>query len=186
MRHETAVKNGPHQFSQCAANLSPLEAGIIPHDFELVAAPPAILNEMMARGELQVSSCSCIEYARHPEQYFLARDLSIGSPRAVMSVLLLSRHPVEQLEGKEILISGESHTSVALLKLLMKNYYNVHVNFRSGRVTTELRGPNPPEAFWPLAMRHCACAAIPIIQCAWISQMNGGAGLACPLFLAFG
>lgn len=27
----------------------PLEAGIIPHDYELVAGPPALLNEMMGR-----------------------------------------------------------------------------------------------------------------------------------------
>ena len=45
----------------------PLEAGIIPHDYELVSGPPALLNEMMGRGELQVSSCSCFEYARRPE-----------------------------------------------------------------------------------------------------------------------
>lgn len=125
----------------------PLEAGIIPHDFELVSGPPALLNEMMSRGELQVSSCSCIEYARHPEQYYLVRDLSIGSPGAVMSVLLLSRTPIAQLEGQEILISGESHTSVALLKLLMKNCYGVNVSYRTGRVTSELRKDNPPAAF---------------------------------------
>ena len=68
----------------------PLEAGIIPHDFELVSGPPALLNNMMAAGELHVSSCSCIEYARHPGQYYLVRDLSIGSNGPVMSVLLLS------------------------------------------------------------------------------------------------
>lgn len=44
----------------------PLEAGILPHDFELVSGPPALLNDMMSRGELHVSSCSCFEYARRP------------------------------------------------------------------------------------------------------------------------
>ena len=28
----------------------PLEAGIIPHDFEIISGPPAVLNNMMARG----------------------------------------------------------------------------------------------------------------------------------------
>lgn len=125
----------------------PLEAGILPHDFELVAGPPALLNDMMARGELHVSSCSCFEYARRPERYYLVRDLSIGSHGPVMSVLLLSRRPVEALGGQEILISGESHTSVALLRLLMRQRYGVEASFVTGQVTPALRSARPPEAF---------------------------------------
>lgn len=125
----------------------PLEAGIIPHDFELVSGPPAYLNDMMAAGELQISSCSCFEYARRPERYYIARDLAIGSRGPVMSVLLLSRLPVDKLSGKEILISGESHTSAALIKLLAKDYYNIDAKFKVGKVTTTLRSANPPTAF---------------------------------------
>lgn len=125
----------------------PLEAGILPHDFELVAGPPALLNDMMARGELHVSSCSCFEYARRPERYYLVRDLSIGSHGPVMSVLLLSRRPVEALGGREILISGESHTSVALLRLLLRQRYGVVATFVTGQVTPALRSARPPEAF---------------------------------------
>ena len=125
----------------------PLEAGILPHDFELVSGPPALLNEMMSRGELHVSSCSCFEYARRPERYYLVGDLSIGSRGPVMSVLLLSRLPVEELGGHEILISGESHTSVALLRLLMRDRYKLDVRFSTGPVTPALRSDNPPTAF---------------------------------------
>ena len=74
----------------------PLEAGILPHDYELVSGPPALLNTMMACGELHVSSCSCFEYASRPERYQLVEDLSIGSHGPVMSVLLLSRVPFDQ------------------------------------------------------------------------------------------
>lgn len=124
----------------------PLESGIIPHEFELVSAPPALLNEMMAAGQLQVSSCSCIEYARHPDRYYLARDLSIGSRGPVLSVLLLSRVPIQELEGKEVLISGESHTSVALLRLMLQDYFKVKVSFRIGKVTSSLASSSPPKA----------------------------------------
>lgn len=125
----------------------PLETGIIPHDFELVTAPPAILNDMMAAGQLQVSSCSCFEYARDPGRYYLVEDLSIGSHGPVMSVLLLSRIPFAELDGREILISGESHTSVALLRLLMSQRLGIKPFYRTGRVTPALRGPEPPVAF---------------------------------------
>lgn len=125
----------------------PLEAGILPHDYELVSGPPALLNDMMGRGELHVSSCSCIEYASRPERYFLVEDLAIGSRGPVMSVLLLSRVPVEQLGGREILISGESHTSVALLRLLMRDRYRLEVSYATAQVSAALRSPTPPAAF---------------------------------------
>lgn len=125
----------------------PLEAGIITHDFDIVSAPPAILNDMMAAGQLHVSSCSCLEYAKHPDLYYLVRDLSIGSTGPVMSVLLLSKIPISELSGHTILISGESHTSVALLRLLMRFNYGLDVNYRSANITSSLAGPEPPVAF---------------------------------------
>lgn len=125
----------------------PLEAGILPHDYELVSGPPALLNQMMGRGELQVSSCSCFEYARDPGRYYIVDDLSIGSRGPVMSVLLLSRLPLPQLDGREILISGESHTSVALLRLLMRDRYGLDVRFATGQVSPALRSATPPVAF---------------------------------------
>lgn len=125
----------------------PLEAGILDHDFELVSGPPALLNDMMAAGELQISSCSCFEYGRHPQRYYLVKDLSIGSRGPVMSVLLLSRRPIVELEKAEILISAESHTSVALLKLLLRDHYGVNASFRTGNVSPALRSQQPPDAF---------------------------------------
>lgn len=125
----------------------PLEAGILPHEFELVSGPPALLNTMMARGELHVSSNSCFEYARNPEQYYLVEDLSIGSHGPVMSVLLLSSLPVAELDGKTILISAETHTSVALLRLLMEERYGIDVTFETGNVSAALQSPTPPLAF---------------------------------------
>ncbi len=143
----TSLRMGRISFLNVLPIYHPLEGGILAHDFELVAAPPAILNDMMSRGELHVSSCSCIEYARHPDRYYLVRDLSIGSRGPVMSVLLLSRLPLPQLAGREILISGESHTSVALLKLLFREYFRIPVSFRTGNVSAEVRSPSQPAAF---------------------------------------
>ena len=124
----------------------PLEAGIIPHDFEIVSGPPALLNAMMERGELHLSSGSCIEYARRPERYLLVPDMAIGSNGPVMSVMLLSRVPLEQLDGKSICISGESHTSVALLSLLLARQ-GVFARFENALVSAKVRSPDPPVAF---------------------------------------
>ena len=124
----------------------PLEAGIIAHDFEIVSGPPAVLNAMMERGELHISSGSCIEYARRPERYLLVPDMAIASNGPVMSVLLLSRLPVEEIDGGSICISGESHTSVALLRLLLARL-GVKARFENCLVSARIRAPDPPAAF---------------------------------------
>ena len=144
---DTVLRMGRISYLNVLPIYHPLEAGILPHDYELVSGPPALLNDMMARGALQVSSCSCFEYARRPERYYLVHDLSIGSRGPVMSVLLLSRVPVEELGGREILISGESHTSVALLRLLMRDRYRQRVSYVTGQVSAALRSATPPVAF---------------------------------------
>ena len=158
----------------------PLEAGIIPHDFEIISGPPAVLNNMMARGELHISSNSCFEYAMRPERYHLVEDLSIGSHGNVMSVLLMSRRPVEQLGGQTILISGETHTSVALLRLLMKDHYHCDVNYVTGAVTPTLGTDRAPKPSWPSGTKPCACATILTIPTGSTWPMPGWNGPACP------
>ncbi len=139
----------------------PLESGRIGHEFELVSAPPAVLNTMMSRGELHISSTSCFEYACHPEKYYLMRDLSIGSRGPVMSVLLLSSCPVEELDGAEILITGESATSSALLQLLLEHRYGIKARYTVANVSQCLAGGKAPKAFLAigdeaLRLRHHA------------------------------
>ncbi len=125
----------------------PLESGRIAHEFEIISAPPAVLNTMLAREELHLSSVSCFEYARNPEQYYLIEDLSIGSRGPVMSVLLLSSCPIEELNGEDILITGETATSVALLRLLLRRKYNLECTFSVGNVSQALLMGKSPKAF---------------------------------------
>jgi chorismate dehydratase len=125
-----------------------LEAGIIAHDHELVRGAPAELNRRMAAGELDAASVSCVEYARRPERYLLLRDLSISSDGPVRSVLLLSRFPVEALQGGSILLSAQSHTSVLLLRLLLAEVYGVtRFTTASGQAGEELEAGRFPDAF---------------------------------------
>ncbi|CAK7049521.1 MAG: Chorismate dehydratase [Desulfovibrio sp.] len=123
-----------------------MESGLTPHGFDLVYAPPSSLNAMMERGEITVSSTSCIEYARRPERYWVIPNLSIASHGTVLSVLLVSRVPVEKLEGKTVLLTAESHTSVALVKMLLREYARVSVNFVTGNASERMREANAPEA----------------------------------------
>jgi chorismate dehydratase len=125
-----------------------LESGMIPHPYELVYGPPAELNSRMAAGEMLVASTSCVEYARRPERYLLLPDLAIGSNGPVQSVLLLSRCPVDELEGQRILVSAETHTSATLLRLLLTQQYGLgNLSYYIGSATEMAASGNPPQAF---------------------------------------
>jgi len=125
----------------------PLEAEIIAHDFEIVAGTPVLLNNMMENGKLHVSSTSCFEYACRPEQYYIVENLSIGSRGPVMSVLLLSQVPIHELANQTILISAQTHTSSALLKLLLTERYKIKTKFEIASISPRLRQKPLPIAF---------------------------------------
>lgn len=125
-----------------------LESGAIHHGYELVYGPPAELNRRMAAGEMLAASTSCIEYARRPERYLLLPNLAIGSDGPVQSVLLLSRRPVQELHGQSILVSAETHTSAALLRLLLNERFRLrNINYYTGSATELVASGNPPAAF---------------------------------------
>jgi len=124
----------------------PLETGIIRNDFEIVSGPPAELNGLMDKGQLDISAASSIEYARHPQKYYLVPNLAIGSRGPVQSVLLLSRYPVRELHGKSILVSSQTHTSAALLHVLLAELWDIETDFTTGSASATLENGSRPDA----------------------------------------
>jgi chorismate dehydratase len=91
--------------------------------YEFVAGVPAELNRMLLAGEIDVCPSSSIEFAYHPERYRILPHLSISSIGAVASVLLFSKVPIDKLDGRKIMLSSESATSVNLLKILLGQHF---------------------------------------------------------------
>jgi len=88
----------------------------------IVPGVPAELNRLLAGGAIDVSPSSSFEYARNWRDYLLLPGHSISARGPVRSVLLFSPCPLEELEGKEIALTGESATSVNLLHVLLKEF----------------------------------------------------------------
>lgn len=101
-------------------------------------APPSTLNRMLAVGELDLGFVSCFEYAAHPEQYKILPDLSISANGAVGSVFLFSKIPVKDLDGKLVLLSSQSDTSVALTKVVLEKFHGVQPEYVSGELDGDL------------------------------------------------
>jgi chorismate dehydratase len=110
-----------------------LDARPGPPPFELVQGPPSALNRRLLDGELDVSPISSIQYAAFAEQLVLLPGLSISSDGAVASVLLATRLPPEQLEGRLVALDPSSATSHALVKLVLWERYGVRPRFEVRR-----------------------------------------------------
>ena len=87
--------------------------------FHLVRGTPAELNALMRRGEVDLGSISAMEYGRNYKDYLLLADLSISSRGPVGSVLLFSRVPFGELDGRTIRVSNAS-ASGATTRALMR------------------------------------------------------------------
>lgn len=87
---------------------------------------PAELNRQLAQGEIDVCPSSSFEYALHSEDYCLLPGLSISSIGPVQSVLWFAPHDgAVSRAGSRIFLTGESATSVNLLKVIMQEFCRV-------------------------------------------------------------
>ena len=94
-------------------------------DYEFVEGVPSALNKKIRSGEIDVSPSSSIEYLRNPAYYTLIPDHSVSSKGPVGSILLFSKRPIEALGGLSVAVSSQSETSVALLKIILKKFYDL-------------------------------------------------------------
>ena len=126
------LRVGRIPYINCYPVYGAIDAGIVKLEAELVTGVPSDLNAKMARGQLDVSVVSAIEYARASERYVLLPDLAISCDGPVRSVLLLSKVPAPELGGKRVMVSRSSMTSVALLELLFANVWHARPEFVPG------------------------------------------------------
>lgn len=117
------------------SNCFPPHAGIvlrkIAFPFKLVEGIPSQLNRMLYEGSIDVSPSSSIEYAVNPGRYLLMPGLSITSKTKVMSILLESTVPIEELRNKTVALTSASATSVILLRILLELRYGVNPGYIS-------------------------------------------------------
>jgi chorismate dehydratase len=88
----------------------------------ILSGVPSHLNKLLAEGKLDVSPSSSFEYGRNWSRYLLLPHLSISARGPVKSVLLFSHIPLEEMRDTPIAITGESATSINLLRILFAEF----------------------------------------------------------------
>lgn len=94
-------------------------------DWRVVEAAPSVLNRMLYADQLDMGLVSSQEYAAHPENYLILDDISISASGPVGSVFLFSQCEPDDLTDKLVLLSGQSQTSVSLVKIILEKFYGV-------------------------------------------------------------
>lgn len=116
---------GRVSYLNCLPLFYPIEAGRVSVPAKIFADHPAVLNAAFQRGELEVTAVSSLAYGQFAGEALVLPGLSISCRGRVGSVLLASRLPAEDLEGRPLSLTPYSATSVVLLRILMKRWYGV-------------------------------------------------------------
>ncbi len=95
----------------------------ISDEIELTEDTPARLAELLMNNEIDIG---LIPVAVIPQlkEYFIAGDYCIGTESEVASVCLFSEVPLGKVT--KVYLDYQSRSSVALLKWLMKEYWDIH------------------------------------------------------------
>ncbi len=88
-------------------------------DLDVTRASPEVLSAALAQGRLDVSAISLLEFLRHADDLVVLPDIAVGSLGDVRSCLILSRLPLEELDGAPVALGSASRTSVRLARLLL-------------------------------------------------------------------
>ncbi len=123
------MRVGRIPYINCYPVYGAIDRGIVSLGAELVSGLPSALNQQMADGALDVSVISAVEYARDSARYLLLPDVSISCDGPVRSVMLFARRPASELQGRRVLVSRSSMTSVALLELLFEQVWRAEPVF---------------------------------------------------------
>jgi chorismate dehydratase len=120
-------------------NALPLVDGI--EDLSDVAVIPAVPSDLLAilvAGGADIALCPVIDFQQADEPLEIVPAGAIGCDGPALTVKLFSASPVGRLD--EIAVDGESHTSVALLRIIMRALYD-----RDPKIRTFTAGA-PPKA----------------------------------------
>lgn len=122
-------KVGHIQFINCL----PLYYGLVKQnvlwDVELIKDTPNELSRRLLAGKLDISPVPSVEYARHWRELVLLPGLSVSCDGPVTSIYLVSKVPIYELDGRRIALTNVSRTSQVLLKIILKDKYQVRPEY---------------------------------------------------------
>lgn len=114
----------------------------LPPDWEMIEGQPSQLNLLLAAGKIDMGFVSSFAYAASPKKYQILADLSISATGPVGSVFLFSDLPPETLDGRPVLLTRQSDTSIHLVRIILEEFFQVQPHYSVGDIYGEQVGTN--------------------------------------------
>ena len=109
---------GHIQFLNCLPLYHMLVKNGVVFDIDLFKDTPVELCKRLLGKKLDISPIPAIEYARHADELLLMPQLTVSSSGRVMSIIIVSKVPIQKLDGKPVALTNTSATSQALAKII--------------------------------------------------------------------
>ena len=106
-------------------NSEPFYYGIDRERFELTPLPPSAMTQSAREGQLDAGPVPLVAYFQLEDVLTPLGGFCIATVEASQSILLFSKRPIEETGGCTFGITGETTTSVQLLKVLLHHRYQV-------------------------------------------------------------
>ncbi|MEU8350464.1 MULTISPECIES: menaquinone biosynthetic enzyme MqnA/MqnD family protein [Streptomyces] len=94
-------------------------------DLDLRKDTPEKLSEQLIRGELDMGPVTLVEFLRNAGDLVALPDIAVGCDGPVMSCVIVSQVPLDELDGRRVALGSTSRTSVRLAELLLAERYGV-------------------------------------------------------------
>jgi chorismate dehydratase len=98
-------------------------------DFELTKDTPEKLSEQLVRGDLDIGPITLVEFLKHADELVAFPDIAVGCDGPVMSCVIVSQVPLDQLDGARVALGSTSRTSVRLAQLLLAERVGVQPSY---------------------------------------------------------
>ncbi|MFD8631627.1 menaquinone biosynthetic enzyme MqnA/MqnD family protein [Streptomyces sp. NPDC059533] len=98
-------------------------------DLELTKDSPEKLSERLVEGDLDIAPITLVEFLRNADRLVAFPDIAVGCDGPVMSCVIVSQVPLEQLDGARVALGSTSRTSVRLAQLLLSEQYGVRPDY---------------------------------------------------------
>jgi chorismate dehydratase len=98
-------------------------------DVDLHKDSPDKLNDALVAGDLDIGPISLIEYVRNADKLLVLPDIAVGSDGPVLSVNIVSKKPLDELDGARVALGSASRTSVLLARMLLAERWGVNPEY---------------------------------------------------------
>ena len=121
-KDEGKIKVGAVSYLNTKPLIYGFEQGMMDEQIDLVFDYPSNIASQLVNNKIDIGLVPVAVLPLMP-QYHIITDYCIGCDGAVASVCLFSDVPLQQI--KTVLLDYQSRTSVALLKILLKEHWNI-------------------------------------------------------------